>query len=103
MEHQDLHIKSNVVYRGNQSTINLGENGKASSGKRTRYFNIKYLFITYSIKQKIPRIEYCPTYKMAADYMAKLLTGPKFEQFRNIIMKQSKKLPIVQQEYVGYY
>lgn len=70
----------------NQSTMKLELNGKASSGKRTRHFNIKYFYITDLIDQNELRIEYCPTDKMIADYMTKPLTGPKFSYFRNLIM-----------------
>jgi hypothetical protein len=39
---QDFAVKLNIIYQDNTSTIKLEELGKASSGKRTRYFDIKY-------------------------------------------------------------
>jgi hypothetical protein len=66
--------------------MKLETNGKASSGKRTRHFNIKYFYITDLIQRGEVQIEYCPTNDMLADYMTKPLTGIKFQQFRNKIM-----------------
>lgn len=64
---------------------------RASSGKRTRHFNIKYFYITDLIERNELRIAYCPTDQMIADYMSKPLTGPKFEYFRNLIMNFQTK------------
>jgi hypothetical protein len=74
------------VLRDNQSTMKLEQNGKASSGNRTRHFNIKFSYITDLIDRKEVTIKYCPTDDMIADYMTKPLTGSKFNKFRNIIM-----------------
>ena len=76
----------NIVYRDNLSSMKLEENGKMSSGKRTRHFNIKFFYITDLIQRKELSIEYCPTDSMVGDYMTKPLVGSKFVQFRNIIM-----------------
>jgi hypothetical protein len=46
LEEQGYQVKENIVYRDNQSTMKLEINGKESSSKRTRHFNIKYFFIT---------------------------------------------------------
>jgi len=100
--HQGLRITDNVVYRDNQSSMKLEANGKASPGKRTRHFNIKYFYITDLIERDEIRIEYCATDSMTADYMTKPVTGPKFDLFRNTIMNiQSKKKSVAQQECVG--
>jgi hypothetical protein len=73
-------------HRDNQSAMKLEQNGKASCGKRTRHFNIKYFYITDLIQRKEVFIEYCPTEQMITDFMTKPLTGKKFQQFRKIIM-----------------
>ena len=44
MEDQRYHISDNIVNQDNQSTMLLSRNGKASSGKRTKHINIRYLF-----------------------------------------------------------
>ena len=41
-----LRSDGNVVFRDNQSSMKIETNGKASSGKRTRLFKIKYFLIT---------------------------------------------------------
>jgi hypothetical protein len=79
-------IIENNAHRDNTSCMKLEENGKASSGKRTRHFNIKYFYITDLIKRKEIVLKYCPTDKMIADYMTKPLVGAKFHYFRNLIM-----------------
>ena len=91
MEAQDQKIKDNVIYRDNQSTMKLEQNGKASSGKRTRHFNIKYFYIADLIARKELRIQYCNTDDMLGDYFTKPLTGWKFEYFRAIIMNLPNK------------
>jgi len=86
IEAQGFKVNANVVFRDNQSSMKLETNGKASSGKRTRHFNIKYFYVTDLIQRGEIQIEYCPTNDMLADYMTKPLTGVKFNQFRNQIM-----------------
>jgi hypothetical protein len=86
MEAQGFQVKANIMYRDNTSAMKLEENGKSSSGKRTRHFDIKYFYLTDLIKRKEITIEYCPTNEMLADYMTKPLVGAKFITFRNRIM-----------------
>jgi hypothetical protein len=86
LEGQGYKITENLIYRDNQSSMKLETNGKASSSKRTRHFNIKYFFITDLIKQGEVSIKYCPTDAMIADFMTKPLTGQKFQAFRKAIM-----------------
>ena len=90
-EAQGYGIEENLVYRDNQSGMKLELNGKASSGKRTRHFNIKYFFITDLIHRGIVQTKYCPTDYMIADYMTKPLLGRKFHQFCQAIMNLQKK------------
>ena len=70
---QGYTVENNIIHRDNQSTMKLEQNGKASSGKRTRHFNIKYFYITDLLKSKEISIKYCPTDQMIADYMTKPL------------------------------
>jgi hypothetical protein len=66
--------------------MKLETNGKLSSGKRTRHFNIKYYYITDLIEQKQVTIKFCLTDYMIADYMTKSLMGANFNKFRRTIM-----------------
>ena len=61
-------------------------NGKASSGKRTRHFDIKFFYFTDLMKRGEIQVEYCPTDEMIADYFTKPLVGSKYNEFRNKIM-----------------
>jgi len=86
IEAQGHKVTTNVIYRDNTSAMKLEANGKASSGKRTRHFNIKYFYITDLIERKEVQIKYCPSDAMLADYMTKPLVGTKFIHFRQQIM-----------------
>jgi hypothetical protein len=86
LEAQGLTVKKHVIKRDNQSSMKLEQNGKASSGKRTRHFNIKYFNITDLVNRKEVTLEFCPSEEMRADYFTKPLTGAKFTKFRKEIM-----------------
>ena len=86
MTEQQWEIKQVVIYRDSLSSMRLEENGKGSSGKRTRQFDIKYFYVTDLIARKEFVIEYCPTEVMMADYMTKPITGKKFHKFKKFIM-----------------
>jgi len=86
LESQGYHVEKNIIYQDNKSAILLEENGKKSSGKRTRALNIRYFFMTDQIQKKNATIEYCPTDSMTGDYMTKPLQGTKFRIFRKEIM-----------------
>jgi hypothetical protein len=102
IEKQGYKVNMNVVYQDNTSTIKLAENGKSSSGRRTRHFDIKLFYITDLIGKQEVKIKYCPTDDMIADYMTKALTGAKFKLFRNKILNLTgKHHHVEQQECVG--
>jgi hypothetical protein len=86
IEAQGHKVNTTVIYRDSTSSMKLEQNGKASSGKRTRHFNIKYFYITDLIQRNEVKIEYCPTDAMIADYMTKPLVGAKFFHFREHLM-----------------
>ena len=66
--------------------MKLENNGKASSGKRTRHFDIKFFYFTDLVQRKEMEVEHCPTEEMIADYMTKPTVGGKFVKFRDSIM-----------------
>ena len=86
LEAQGYPIAKNVLLQDNKSAILLENNGKRSSGKRTRAINIRFFFITDQIAQGNVMVEYCPTGEMTADFMSKMLQGKLFRKFRDIIM-----------------
>jgi hypothetical protein len=55
-------IGSNIVIeQDNTSTIQLENNGQASSTKRTRHINMRYFYVTSKIKSGSIRVIYHPT------------------------------------------
>ena len=86
LEAQGITIDQNILCQDNKSTILLLNNGKRSSSKRTRAFNIRYFFLTDQIEKKNLSVEYCSTTSMVADYMSKPLQGKQFQAFRKAIM-----------------
>ena len=86
IEAQGFEIDLNILYQDNMSTIKLAENGKQSSGKRTRHFDIKYFYVTDLINRNEVSIEYCSSNAMLADFHTKPLIGEKFKLMRDKIM-----------------
>ena len=56
----------NIIYQDNQSTMKLANNGKASSVKRARHFDIKLFYVTNIIGKGEVQVMYCPTEEMIA-------------------------------------
>jgi hypothetical protein len=75
---QGYGIIENLLLQDNKSLTLLEQNGKASSGKRTRHINIRYFFITDLVNMKEISIGWYPTKKMVADFMTKSLQGSHF-------------------------
>jgi hypothetical protein len=75
-----------VIQQDNTSTIQLENNGQASSTKRTRHINIRYFYVTSKIKEGSIHVIYHPTKEMVSDYLTKPLQGSLFRTHRNSIM-----------------
>ena len=86
LEAQGYTGRNNLLHQDNQSLIKLEQNGKSSSGKRTRHIAIRYYFVTDIIAGGDLQVDYCPTEKMLADFYAKPLQGKLFRVFRSMIM-----------------
>ena len=78
MEAQGYHTTENIVNQYNQSTMLLASNRKASSGKRTNYINIRYLFVADRILNKENSVEYFLTDDMLSDFFTKPTQGSLF-------------------------
>ena len=83
---QGYTVEDNIIFQDNKSAILLEENGRRSSGKKTRHIEIRYFFITDNIKRGTAKVVYCPTEQMVADFFTKPLQGALFRKFRRIIM-----------------
>ena len=81
LQEQGVHVDQNILFQDNESTICLENNGKWSSGKRTRTINIRYFFVTDNVDKGNLQIEYKPTEEMVADFLTKPLQGKLFERF----------------------
>ena len=89
-----------VIEQDNTSTIQLENNGQASSTKRTRHINIRYFYVTSKIKDGSMRVIYHPTKQMVSDYLTKPLQGCLFRTHRNSIMGHTEdSISRYQQEY----
>ncbi len=86
LESMGYNIEKNILYQDNKSAILLEENGKRSSGKRTRALNIRYFFMTDQVEKGNVIIEHCPTDDMIGDFMTKPLQGDKFRKLRKLIL-----------------
>ena len=79
-------VNENIVYQDNTSAMKLEINGKTSSGKRTRHFNIRFFYFTDLVKRDEIQIKYCPTKEMIADFMTKPLVRSKYVNLSNQIL-----------------
>jgi hypothetical protein len=77
---------NSILHQDNQASIRMEENGRASSGRKTRHINIRYFFIADRVAKKEVSIIYCPTKLMVADYFTKPLQGALFYKFRDQIL-----------------
>ena len=68
IEGQGFKVK-NMIYQYNTSTMILQKNGKLSSRKRTRHFDIKLFYTTDLSSRDGIEVKYCPTDEMIGDYM----------------------------------
>ena len=86
LEAQGYGDTQNVILQDNKSAIQMENNGRKSTGKRSRHLNIRYFFINDQKEKGNIKIEFCPTDNMIGDYMTKPLQGNKFRKFRQEIM-----------------
>ena len=83
LEAQGFKVNDNIVYQENLSAMRLENNGRASSGKKTRHINLRYFFVTNRIVKGDLRVAHCPTDMLIGDFYSKPLQGMQFRVFRN--------------------
>ena len=91
---QGFKVNDNVIYQDNESAIKLQNNGRSSSGKKTRHINIRYYFITDRIANGDVRVEHCPTDRLIADFYTKPLQGHLFRLFHSLILNLDDKVAL---------
>ena len=78
-----------ILHQDNMSAMLLEANGSMSSTKRTKHINVRYYFIKDRIDSKYLKLRWCSTDMMLADFFTKPLLGPKFWEFRKLIMNSN--------------
>ena len=68
----------------------MEQNGVLSSTQRTKHLKSRYFYVKDRVDNKEIEIIWCPTDKVATDYLSKPLTGEKFYHFRLKIMNMKE-------------
>ena len=89
IEAQGFKTMLNIIYQDNTSAMKMEINGKASSSKRTRHFDIRLYYVKDLVDRGEVSVVYCPTEEMLADSMSKPTVGAKFKVMRDLIMNFS--------------
>ena len=86
LEAQGFILNENTLYQDNQSAIKIEENGKRSSGQKTKHMDNRYFWIKDRLESEGIQVEYCPTGKMLADFFTKPLQANLFRKFRDVVL-----------------
>ena len=86
MKAQGIEVSDNILYQDYKSAILLEKNGRKSSSKRTKHFEVRYYYVADRIAKGDLTDVWCPTAKMIADFLTKPLQGRMFIQFRDVLM-----------------
>ena len=70
------------MYQEKLSAMLLKNNGRLSSGNRTKHTCIRYFLIKDIIAMGVLRVKYFPTGEMLSGYFTKPLQGYAFRKFR---------------------
>lgn len=71
------------IFEDNQSCIALVSSEKHQ--ERTKHMNVKFNFIRDCQNKGVIQVKCCPTEKMQADLLTKLLNGSQFTKLRSLI------------------
>mmetsp|Transcript_14374 Transcript_14374/g.26989 ORF Transcript_14374/g.26989 Transcript_14374/m.26989 type:complete len:340 (+) Transcript_14374:90-1109(+) len=85
LQEQGIALAENKLFQDNQSAIKIENNGKMSSGQKTKHMDARYFFIKDRLESENIKVEYCPTEFMIADFFTKPLQGSLFRKFRDVI------------------
>jgi hypothetical protein len=85
MHDQGYDLKTYLI-EDNRSTMLLMKNGKMSSGKRTKHFDIRYFYVKDLIDRGVINVSHCMSEDMIADFFTKPLQGKRFDKFRDVIL-----------------
>jgi hypothetical protein len=82
IEGQGYSIEASILNQDNLSAILLEKNRRASSSKRTKHINVRYLFIKDCIASGELTVKHRPATEMLADHFTKPLQGTMSRAFR---------------------
>jgi sporulation protein YlmC with PRC-barrel domain len=80
------YVLETEIREDNKSTVLLMKNGKLSSGKRTKHFDIRYFYVKDLIDRGIIKLSHCISENMLADFFTKPLQGKRFQFLRDLIL-----------------
>ena len=86
LEAQGYKLNLSIVYQDNEAAIKMERNGKKSSSRRTRHFDIRFFNVKDKLQEHDIKVVYCPTENMVADFFTKPLQAAQFRRLRRIIM-----------------
>jgi hypothetical protein len=81
LQEQGYKVKDTIVNQDNMSAILLENNGKASSGKRTKHIHLRYFYVKDKVDQGNLKIQHCLTEDMLADFFTKPLQAHYFSDY----------------------
>jgi hypothetical protein len=80
IESQGYMVEENILYQDNKSMIQLVNNGRWSSSKRTRHIKSRYFYVNHKIDSGELSIEWAPTDKMWSEVLTKPKQGKGLQQ-----------------------
>eukprot|EP00957_Ditylum_brightwellii_P204572 15339862-Ditylum_brightwellii.AAC.1 len=69
LECQGYNVERAKLYQDNMSAMFLEQNGKWSSGKKTKHINVRFFFIKDRVEKGEVEIEHCGTNNMVANFL----------------------------------
>jgi hypothetical protein len=86
MQIQGFDVETVELYQDNKSTQLLVENGRFSSGKKTKHIRAKFFSIKVRVGNGEVRIVHWPTKEMGVDVLTKQLKGGAFRVIQDKLM-----------------
>ena len=86
LQAQGYDVRKVTLFQDNMSAMLLEQNGKWSSGKRTKHINVRYFFVKDRVDNGEVEVQHCGTNDMIADFFTKPLQGAQFHKFRDEIL-----------------